>query len=117
MNVPPKDAIRVPASELRILVAALLERVGVGEADRSLLADLLVKNDLRGVFSHGSRQVATYARDIRDVVLHFRVDACHGAELRHGCSVDDKVVRFIKHLVHEQGLGTVAEVDLGGGRS
>ena len=51
---------------LRILVAALLERVGVGEADRSLLADLLVKNDLRGVFSHGSRQVATYARDIRD---------------------------------------------------
>src|SRR5438105_15666675 len=72
MNVPPKDAIRVPAEALRELVAALLERVGVGAEDRSLLADLLVRNDLRGVFSHGSRQVATYARDIRDGKLNPR---------------------------------------------
>lgn len=70
MNVPPKDAIRVPADSMRVLVATLLERVGVTEEDRSLLADLLVRNDLRGVFSHGSRQVATYARDIRDGKLN-----------------------------------------------
>ena len=72
MNVPPKDAIRVRADAMRILVATLLEKVGVVEADRSLLADLLVRNDLRGVFSHGSRQVATYARDIRDGRLNPR---------------------------------------------
>jgi LDH2 family malate/lactate/ureidoglycolate dehydrogenase len=72
MNVPPKEAIRVPAEALRTLVAALLERVGVGEADRTLLAELLVRNDLHGVFSHGSRQVATYARDIRDGKLNPR---------------------------------------------
>jgi LDH2 family malate/lactate/ureidoglycolate dehydrogenase len=72
VNVPPKDAIRVPADALRTLVAALLERVGVGEEDRSLLAGLLVRNDLRGVFSHGSRQVATYARDLRDGKLNPR---------------------------------------------
>ena len=72
MNVPPKEAIRVTPAALRTLVAALLERVGVSEADRTLLADLLVQNDLRGVFSHGSRQVATYARDIRDGKLNPR---------------------------------------------
>ncbi len=72
MNVPPTEAIRVPAADLRALVAALLERVGVGEDDRTLLASLLVQNDLRGVFSHGSRQVATYARDIRDGKLNPR---------------------------------------------
>ena len=38
----------------------------------TLLADLLVQNDLRGVFSHGSRQVATYARDVRDGKLNAR---------------------------------------------
>ena len=72
MNVPPKEALRVPAEALETLVAALLECAGVGEADRSLLAQLLVRNDLRGVFSHGSRQVATYARDIRDGKLNPR---------------------------------------------
>jgi LDH2 family malate/lactate/ureidoglycolate dehydrogenase len=72
VNVPPKDAIRVPADLMRLLVATLLERVGVAEEDRSLLADLLVRNDLRGVFSHGSRQVATYARDIREGKLNPR---------------------------------------------
>lgn len=72
MNTPPKDAIRVPAAALQTLVATLLERAGVGEADRALLAGLLVRNDLRGVFSHGSRQVATYARDIRDGKLNPR---------------------------------------------
>ena len=72
MNVPPTDAIRIPSEALRTLVAVLLERAGVGEADRTLLAELLVRNDLRGVFSHGSRQVATYARDLRDGKLNPR---------------------------------------------
>jgi len=72
LNVPPTDSIRVPSEALQTLVAALLERAGVGETDRALLAMLLVRNDLRGVFSHGSRQVATYARDIRDGKLNPR---------------------------------------------
>jgi LDH2 family malate/lactate/ureidoglycolate dehydrogenase len=37
-----------------------------------LLADLLVANDLRGVFSHGTRQIATYARLMRDGRLNPR---------------------------------------------
>lgn len=40
-------------------------------ADKAdLLADLLTANDLRGVFSHGTRQVATYAILMRDGKLN-----------------------------------------------
>lgn len=65
MNTTPAEAVRVPAGHLRTFVRAVLDRVGMDEANASLLADLLVGNDLRGVFSHGTRQVATYARDMR----------------------------------------------------
>jgi LDH2 family malate/lactate/ureidoglycolate dehydrogenase len=70
MNTPPKEFIRVPAERLEAFVAALFESVGVGEDDRLLLARLLVRNDLRGVFSHGTRQVAPYARLFRDGKLN-----------------------------------------------
>jgi len=36
----------------------------------SLISDLLVQNDLRGVFSHGSRQIKDYARLLRDGKLN-----------------------------------------------
>jgi LDH2 family malate/lactate/ureidoglycolate dehydrogenase len=39
-----------------------------------LLATLLVDNDLRGVFSHGTTQIATYARLMRDGRLNPRPD-------------------------------------------
>ena len=70
MNRVPGDALRVAAATLRDLVRALAERAGAGEAQAALLADLLVSNDLRGVFSHGSRQVAAYARLLRDGTLN-----------------------------------------------
>lgn len=65
MNITPADAVRVPAERLRTFVRAVLDRVGMEEENATLLAGLLVSNDLRGVFSHGTRQVATYARDMR----------------------------------------------------
>jgi LDH2 family malate/lactate/ureidoglycolate dehydrogenase len=61
MNTPPTDAIRVPAPELRSFVAALMQRAGLAGDKADLLAELLVANDLRGTFSHGTRQAATYA--------------------------------------------------------
>jgi L-2-hydroxycarboxylate dehydrogenase (NAD+) len=72
LNRVPEDAILVPAEALRDLVRALAEGGGAGEEQAALLADLLVRNDLRGVFSHGSRQIATYARLLRDGVLNPR---------------------------------------------
>jgi LDH2 family malate/lactate/ureidoglycolate dehydrogenase len=60
MNVPPVEAIRVPAQRLRDFVAELMARAGLEPGKAALLAELLVANDLRGVFSHGTRQAATY---------------------------------------------------------
>jgi LDH2 family malate/lactate/ureidoglycolate dehydrogenase len=68
----PDDAIRVPAAVLHELVGTLAERAGAGEAQAVLLADLLISNDLRGVFSHGSRQIKDYARLFRDGRLNPR---------------------------------------------
>jgi len=67
MNIPPppQDAVHVPAPALRAYVAALFEAVGLSEEHGALLSELLVSNDLRGVFSHGTRQVPAY-------IDHFR---------------------------------------------
>lgn len=51
-------------------VVALACRAGMPEDKGRFLAGLLVDNDLRGVFSHGSRQIATYARLMRDGKLN-----------------------------------------------
>lgn len=72
MNRLPPDGIPVPAPALRDLVRALAGRAGLPEDKASLLAELLVSSDLRGVFSHGSRQIATYARLMRDGMLNPR---------------------------------------------
>jgi LDH2 family malate/lactate/ureidoglycolate dehydrogenase len=66
------DCIRVPAPELSSFVQALAESVGVGPEQARLLADLLVANDRRGVFSHGSRQIAAYVRLLRSGRLNPR---------------------------------------------
>lgn len=66
MNVPPDSFVTVGADELRGFVAATARCVGLPAARADLLAELLVANDLCGVFSHGSRQIATYARLMRD---------------------------------------------------
>jgi len=72
MNVPPVEAVRVPPAALQQFVVAILSAVGMEAEHASLLAHLLVTNDLRGVFSHGTRQVAPYARDLRAGTLNPR---------------------------------------------
>jgi LDH2 family malate/lactate/ureidoglycolate dehydrogenase len=64
--------VPVPADTLRDLTRTLAERAGMTSEHATLLADLLVSNDLRGVFSHGSRQIADYARLLRDGKLNPR---------------------------------------------
>lgn len=66
MNVPPADAIRVPHPQMHAFVSAAAQKVGLPEDNAELLAKLLTANDLRGVFSHGTSQIATYARLMRD---------------------------------------------------
>lgn len=55
---------RVPADELRELVAATFRRCGMGEEDAPLLADSLVAADRRGVHSHGVLRVPEYVKKL-----------------------------------------------------
>jgi LDH2 family malate/lactate/ureidoglycolate dehydrogenase len=72
MNVPPKAFTRVPAEAMRGFITTAFEKVGVSAEDAGFLARLLVTNDLRGVFSHGTRQAATYVGLFRDGTLNPR---------------------------------------------
>lgn len=59
-NYPPAAGIRVPGPQMRELVASLFCCAGLGADDAALMAELLVQNDLRCVFSHGTRQLPEY---------------------------------------------------------
>lgn len=72
MNQPPKpeETVRVAAQDLHALVSQAAQKVGLPAARAELLARLLSTNDLRGVFSHGTQQIATYALLMRDGKLN-----------------------------------------------
>ncbi len=74
MNQPPREFIRVPKDRLRSFVSSAGQQVGLPFDKAELLAMLLVDNDLRGVFSHGTRQIATYAVLMRDGKLNPKPD-------------------------------------------
>src|SRR5690606_1883412 len=59
MNVPPTEFIRVAPDALHDFVKTASTTVGLSEDKADLLARLLVDNDKRGVFSHGTTQIAT----------------------------------------------------------
>lgn len=70
MNLPPNTHINVSPAALQAFVTQLGETVGLPTDKAAWLADMLTGNDLRGVFSHGTTQMATYARLLRDGVLN-----------------------------------------------
>lgn len=65
MNQPPPNALRVPHQRMQDFLRAAAEKVGMPDAHGELLSRLLVASDLRGVLSHGSRQMVRYVREIR----------------------------------------------------
>ena len=66
MNTLPKKFIRVMPDKLQPFVIEVFERVGTSAEGAEFLADLLVRTDLRGVFSHGTCQLPGYIEKIRD---------------------------------------------------
>lgn len=70
MNIPPEAFVPVQAEDLRDFCVRLGRAAGLPVERAELLADLLTGNDLRGVVSHGTRQLATYARLLRDGILN-----------------------------------------------
>ena len=72
MNVPPKEFIRIMPDVLRGFVTQAFLKAGASEQDAAKIADLLVRTDLRGVFSHGTRQVDGYAEKMLDGAVNPR---------------------------------------------
>ncbi len=70
MNIVPEEAARVMPQLMQDFVCTMAQKAGMPKEKADFLAGLLVKNDLRGVFSHGSRQIATYARIMRDGLIN-----------------------------------------------
>ncbi|MCS7225096.1 MAG: Ldh family oxidoreductase [Armatimonadetes bacterium] len=65
MNRPPEQFVRLPHQLLRDFTFQALLSVGMEEEQAGLLSDLLVTNDLRGVFSHGTRLTIHYVRQMK----------------------------------------------------
>lgn len=61
LNRPPTEiAARVRSEVLRSYIKTICLKVGMSDENAGLLAELLVQNDLRGVTSHGTQQLARY---------------------------------------------------------
>jgi LDH2 family malate/lactate/ureidoglycolate dehydrogenase len=70
MNIDRVEFVKVDKGKMKSFVSTLAQHSGMPEEKAKFLAELLVKNDLRGVFSHGSKQIATYARIMRDGLIN-----------------------------------------------
>ena len=70
MNTPPEEHINVDHQKLHAYVSTAAQTVGLPAEKSELLAELLTTNDLRGIFSHGTQQIATYAILMRDGQLN-----------------------------------------------
>ena len=70
MNVVPIEFVRVMPEDMRRFMFELYRRVSMSEDRARLMAELLVGTDVRGVFSHGTRQSARYLRLLRDGELN-----------------------------------------------
>lgn len=66
MNRPPAEYQSVPAEALGRFVADVFAAAGMPAEQAAFLSDLLVTNDLRGVFSHGTRQATAYVGHFRE---------------------------------------------------
>ncbi|SFJ32465.1 Malate/lactate/ureidoglycolate dehydrogenase, LDH2 family [Paenibacillus sp. UNC496MF] len=70
MNTDRREGMKVDKEKLKRLVREIAQKVGMPEEKAAFLAELLVKNDLRGIFSHGTVQIAAYARIMRDGLIN-----------------------------------------------
>lgn len=59
-NYPPEHGIIVPIEHQRSVIRALLGSTPMRPSDSDYLADLLVANEVRCLYSHGSRQLDHY---------------------------------------------------------
>ncbi len=63
-NRPPEGGVRIPLEVMEDFSAQLFECAGTTHEDAFLMSEMLVANDLRCVFSHGTQQIPDYVRKI-----------------------------------------------------
>ena len=66
MNRPPQESKRISEAQLRDFAGACFKAAGLRGDHAEQLAQLLTNGDLRGVHSHGLRQVPGYCESLRD---------------------------------------------------
>ena len=71
-NYPPEHGIRLPTGQMKDLIIALFEKMGMPRQDADLLGQILATNDQRCLFSHGTRQVPYYLQKIKDGAVNPR---------------------------------------------
>ncbi len=52
-----ESCLRIPPDHLYTLVVEMFEKSGTSHEDAELIGRLLGETDLRGVFTHGTRQI------------------------------------------------------------
>ena len=114
-NYPPTSGIRVPAEEMHRFVRALFERVDMNSADAEHMARILVNNDLRCVFSHGTKQAATYVRMIREGKInpHPRIEVVEESETTAVLDGDGGLGYFTAHRGTEMAIARALERGMG----
>jgi LDH2 family malate/lactate/ureidoglycolate dehydrogenase len=70
MNQPPEESVIVSEQSLLAFATSCFERAGVPTEHAAIVARLLVNCDLRGVRSHGTRQVNGYCKQFDDGILN-----------------------------------------------
>ena len=70
MNLPPGKFKRISAERLREFSGDCLKAAGMKPDHAEQMAVLLTNGDLRGVRSHGTRQVPGYCRNLRDDMVN-----------------------------------------------
>lgn len=70
MNEPPASYITLREEELLGFASACLAAAGLPKGHAELVSRLLVESDLRGVRSHGTRQVNRYCQELQQGVLN-----------------------------------------------
>ena len=61
----PSDAIRVLPQNLRKISSEIFRKLGLPDSDAKQISNYLVQVDLRGVVSHGTRQIHRYSKEYR----------------------------------------------------
>jgi L-2-hydroxycarboxylate dehydrogenase (NAD+) len=70
MNLPPETYLSVPHHAMHAFISAAGQAIGLPGDKAAFLAQRLLDNDLRGVFSHGSQRFPIYVRQLRNDELN-----------------------------------------------